>query len=345
MHQNAALSAPHSPEVAGAPASRWQRLRRRTYQLLERASSGDRASLYIDIGLILLISLSVAAVVLESVESIFTRFQTQFYWFEIFTVVVFSAEYLLRVWSSVEAPSAGEQKAVGSRYPRLRYMVTPSAIIDLLAILPFYLLAAGLVGGGDMRFLRAVRLLRVFKLTRYSAAFDTLIKAFSENARSFIAALSILLIVMLLAATGMYFFEREAQPEAFASIPAAMWWAFATLTTVGFGDVTPITAGGKVFGAMITVVGVGMVALPTGILASAYTEQLRVRAEEYREKSKDAWDDGVITAAEADELERLRASLGLGRNTASQILNSERVNNALTAEQNHVCPRCGRAAE
>lgn len=344
MFQTPAVPAPHASPAAGAHFTRWQRARHRAYELLERASSGDRGSFYVDAALIFLISLSVLAVILESVESMYAAYRVQFYWFEVFTIVVFTTEYLLRIWCSVEAPDLSEDQS-GLRFPRLRYIVSPSAIIDLLAILPFYLLMAGLLGGGDMRLLRAVRLLRVLKLTRYSAAFDTLTKAFSENAKSFVAALFILVIVMLLAATGMYFFEREAQPEEFSSIPAAMWWAFATLTTVGYGDVTPVTIGGKVFGAMITVVGVGMVALPTGILASAYTEQLRVRSDEYRAQSKRAWQDGIIDADEANDLEQLRKNLGLGRNTASQILNSEMVMAALKSEEEHACPQCGRAAE
>jgi len=175
-------------------------------------------------------------------------------------------------------------------------------------------------------------------VTRYSAAFTSLSRAFTENARAFVAALTLLVIVMLIAATGMYYFERDAQPEAFASIPAAMWWALATLTTVGYGDVTPVTAGGKVFGAMVTVVGVGMVALPTGILASAYTEQLRLRADAYRRRSESAWEDGVLTDDERAELERFRESLGLGRHTASTILDAEAVRASLKGGG---CPHCG----
>ncbi|MGB5344866.1 MAG: ion transporter [Woeseia sp.] len=344
MHQISAVSASHAKGAAGAHVSRWRRARQRTYELLERAGSGDRGSLFVDIGLILLIICSVLAVILESVVDLHTQYRTQFYWFEVFTIAVFTCEYALRIWCSVEAQDLAISKGA-PRYPRLRYLVSPAAIIDMLSILPFYLLAFGLFGGGDMRFLRAIRLLRIFKLTRYSAAFDMLIKAFSENAKSFVAAISILVIVMLLAATGMYFFEREAQPDEFSSIPAAMWWAFATLTTVGYGDVTPITVGGKIFGALMTVVGVGMVALPTGILASAYTEQLRLRSDEYRAVSKRAWEDGVIDEQEATELERVRESLGLGRNSASQILNSEMVLAALKKEHEHACPHCGRASE
>ena len=337
-------SPPLAAQAAQAPAaagglSRWRRLRVLAHRLLEPAGRGDRASRIVDAVLVTLISLSVLAIVLESVEGLNRRYREAFRLFELFTIAVFSVEYLLRAWAAVEAQGGGP-----AWRRRLRYLASPTALIDLLAILPFYLVAAGLAGPGDMRFLRAVRLLRVLKLTRYSAAFDTLRRAFSDNARSFVAALSVLLIVMLLAATGMYYFEREAQPEAFASIPAAMWWAFATLTTVGYGDVTPVTAGGKVFGAAITVVGVGMVALPTGILASAFTEQLRLRADAFRRRSESAWEDGVLTPDEAGELEELRRSLNLGSLTASQILDAEQVR-ALLRRQEDCCPHCGRPTD
>lgn len=330
-----ALSATAAANTSDASVSRWQAGRRRTRALLDPAADGDRASLAVDILLVTLISLSVVAIILESVDALNRRYADWFRAFEILTVAVFSVEYLLRLWSSVESDGQG-----GALRKRLRYVVSLPAVIDLVAVLPFYLMAFGVAGTTDMRFLRAVRLLRVLKLTRYSAAFTTLSRAFTENARSFVAALSLLLIVMLIAATGMYFFERQAQPQAFGSIPAAMWWAFATLTTVGYGDVTPVTVGGKVFGAVITVVGVGMVALPTGILASAYTEQLRVRSDAYRQRSEAAWEDGVLSTEEARDLEALRESLGLGAHTASQILDAERVRAALKGGD--ACPHCGR---
>jgi voltage-gated potassium channel len=289
--------------------------------------------------LVTLISLSVLAIILESIDSLYRQYETLFHLFEVLTVAVFSLEYVLRFWCSVECPDANRS---GPFAGRLWHMLTPAAIIDLLAVLPFYLALGGLVSPADMRFLRAARLLRVLKLTRYSAAFDTLIQAVRENLRSFAAAFFVLVVVILLAATGMYYFEREAQPEAFASIPASMWWAFSTLTTVGYGDVTPVTAAGKVFGALITVVGVGMVALPTGILASAYTAQLNMRAEEYRRESDRAWADGVVTADEQAKLEVLRETLGLGEETAREILRSVGQQAALQATRREgSCPHCG----
>ena len=312
-------------------------LRRRVFEVLERAEKGDHLSLVIDLFLISLIVLSTAAIVLESVGSLFDSYKTAFLLFEVFTVGLFTLEYVMRIWCCVESAPAGSNRLVF----RLQYMLSAAALIDLLAILPFYLMLGGFVVRADMRFLRMFRLLRVFKLTRYSAAFDILGQALKENARSLAAAFFILLMVMLIAATGMYYFEHEAQPEAFSSIPASMWWAFATLTTVGYGDVTPITTGGKVFGALITVLGLGMVALPTGILASAYTEQLRRRSERYRRKADHALQDGILSDYELHELEELRQSLGLDRNIAREILGYEK-GSVDSGDSGTACPHCGR---
>lgn len=315
-------------------------LRARLFQLLDTARERDyRLSKIVDAGLITLISLSVVAVVLESIRSLEVRYSAYFYWFEAVTVAVFSIEYLLRVWTSVES-NAARQAGHSAWLTRLRFMGSFHAIIDLLAILPFYLLSFGLLGGLDMRFLRAVRLLRILKLTRYSAALNILVSTFTENGRSLSAAFFILLMIMLLAASGMYFFERNAQPVAFSSIPAAMWWAFATLTTVGYGDVTPVTVGGKVFGALITVVGLGMVALPTGILASGFAQQIKARSDEYQSVAEQAWEDGILTDEEMNHLERLRVDLGLGKHTASQILDSGKVQRSLEQQSGERCPHC-----
>ncbi len=316
-------------------------LRRRIYQILELATKGDSASKVLDIFLISLIVLSVIAIVLESVQSINEKYYTLFYYFEIFAVSIFSLEYILRVWACVENP---KWRRVTSNKLKLRskYIFSFEALVDLFAVLPFYLVLFGLSGNIDLRFLRSFRLLRIFKLTRYSGAFDVLFTAFKENASAFGAAFFVLLIVMLLAATGMYYFEHKVQPVAFGSILASMWWAFATLTTVGYGDVTPITAGGKVFGALITVLGVGMVALPTAILASAFSEQLRIRSSKYEYLADQAYEDGILTEDEKIGLEKKREELGLSKDTADLILiNEHKKLNKSSEENKEYCPHCG----
>jgi voltage-gated potassium channel len=312
--------------------------RRTVFRVLETAQDNDGASRIIDICLIALISLSVVAVILESVASIEVRYGDALALFESVTIAAFSVEYLLRIWSAVEVNPAALQRPVGAR---LRYALSFHAVIDLLAILPFYLLFFSTFGGVDMRFLRAIRLLRVLKLSRYSAALNMLFMTFRENGKALSAAFLILITVMLLAASGMYYFERQSQPTDFGSIPAAMWWAFATLTTVGYGDVTPITVGGKIFGALITVVGIGMVALPTSILATGYSRQLKQSTSVYRTKADAALDDGVLSETEKRDLESLRIDLGLSKNTASQILDAGWVRHTLKQSVGgRTCPQC-----
>lgn len=323
------------PELDTASAGKT--IRRRVYEVLERAEAGDRASIAVDVFLISLIVLSAMAIVLESISAIYAVYQTEFFWFESFAVGVFTLEYALRLWSSVEG---GAEDAEPWRC-RLRYLFSGAAFVDLVAIVPFYLMLIG-AGGIDMRFLRMFRLLRVLKLTRYSAALNILLQALRENGRSLAAAFFILLMVMLVAATGMYYFEHDAQPEAFSSIPASMWWAFATLTTVGYGDITPITVGGRVFGALITVLGLGMVALPTGILASAYTEQLRRRSERYRRSADLALEDGVLSEQEIAELDDLRKDLGLDKEVAAEILSWKKAHQSSESGIS-CCPHCGEA--
>lgn len=315
-------------------------MRQFVFRILETAKENDSVSRSVDLALITLIAASVIAIILESVPSIEARFRAELYWFEVFTVAVFSVEYLLRVWSAVEMD---ERQSMHPVYARIHYVFSFHAIVDLLAILPFYLLTFGAFGTVDMRFLRAFRLLRVLKLTRYSAALNMLVVTMTENGRALLASFLILVTVMLLAASGMYYFERFAQPVAFGSIPSAMWWAFSTLTTVGYGDVTPITNGGKVFGALITVVGIGMVALPTSILASGYSQQLKIRERKYQHRADEAWDDGVLDDDEIRDLEELRIDLGLGRHTASQILDERMVSAALKEFADAgCCPNCGK---
>ncbi len=315
-------------------------LRRSVFLALEAADGDHGLSRIVDVSIIVLICASVIAVILESIEVLEIRYSALFYWFEVFTVATFSVEYFCRVWSSVETEPTLE-RPMSPFVTRMRFMLSFHAIVDFIAILPFYLLTFGLLGGFDMRFLRAVRLLRVLKLTRYSAALNMLFATIAENGRSLAASFFILMTVMLLASSGIYYFERQSQPVDFGSIPAAMWWAFATLTTVGYGDVTPVTVGGKIFGALVTVVGVGMVALPTGILASGFAQQLRIRSEAYQKKADEALDDGILTDTEISELDELRRELGLGKHTASQIMDVKKVQLALKNGPAKYCSHCG----
>lgn len=311
-------------------------LRRRLFQILEAPEHDSRIGRALESSLVLLIMLNLAAVILESVPELRQNWHPQFHYFEIFSIIIFSIEYGLRVWCSVDNP---RYDAHGPLRARLRYLVTPLAIVDLLAVLPFYL---SLLIGLDLRFLRALRLLRVFKLTRYFSAMGVLLDVLREEARAFGAALFVLMVILILASSGIYLFEHVAQPEAFGSIPAAMWWAVATLTTVGYGDVTPMTAGGKVFGACITIIGIGMVALPAGILASGFSDHLHARKRRFQQEVERALSDGIISDEEHQQLEHRRESLSLSRREADSI-REQSVKNHHAGHP--LCPCCKRPIE
>jgi len=305
--------------------------RKRAHELVELSNPGDRGSKVFDVFIIALIGLNVLAVVLGSVKSIYTAYQAFFIWFEVFSVAVFTAEYLLRMWACVEE---GSGRFVHPVKGRLRFAFTPMALIDLAAILPFYL---SMLISLDLRFLRALRLVRILKLTRYSTAINLLLNVFKEESPSFGAALFILAIILVFASTGIYLFEHKMQPETFSSIPSAIWWAGATLTTVGYGDVIPITTGGKIFGIGVMIVGIGMVALPAGILASAFSQRLHQRHEDYKELVDDLLDDGEVSLEERVVLENMRVHLGLSKEDAQKIL--LRVASK-EFKRKDVCPHC-----
>ena len=187
-------------------------------------------------------------------------------------------------------------------------MITWPAIIDLLAVLSGIL---PMIFNVDLRILRALRMLRLLKFSRYFKVMNLLLGVLREEKQSFLAAMFLLTIAMLIASTGIYIFEKDAQPEKFGSMPAAMWWAVATLTTVGYGDVTPITSMGKLFGAIVTIIGIGTVALPSGILASGFSDQLKRRQNTYKDELSKALQDGVITNLEINKLSKIAEDMNL----------------------------------
>ena len=250
-------------------------IRNRIYQIIEKASPDDKASRAFDIFIMLLIALNIIAVILETVRPLSRQFPFVFKYFEIFSVIVFSLEYLLRIWTCV-INNRFKRPVIG----RLKYMVTPLVIIDLLAILPFYI---PMLIPIDLRFLRALRLirfLRLFKLGRYSKAMQLLGQAYRERKEELLITFFVIGVLLIISSSIMYYFENAAQPEAFASIPAAMWWGVATLTTVGYGDVYPVTIIGKFLGAIIAILGIGVFALPTGIFASGIVEVIQSKDKE-----------------------------------------------------------------
>jgi voltage-gated potassium channel len=247
---------------------------------------------------------------------------------------VFTVEYLLRAWSVIEQSEADLERPWRAR---IRYLVTPLALADLLAILPFYL---GSWIGLDLRVLRVLRLLRVLKLTRYSTSIGLLLDALHAEGRAITAAVFVLSLLLLLASSFAYLAEHAAQPEAFGTIPDALWWAVVTMTTVGYGDVVPVTPVGKLLGGVIGVIGIGMVALPAGLLASGFSEQLHERERLFRIEVERRMQDGRLTRRDREHLEEVRRQYGLRSADAHSIM-YELINRPWGEDQIHTCPKCG----
>ena len=192
---------------------------------------------------------------------------------------------------------------------RLKYFISFPALIDLIAILPSILVM--FFPTVDLRFIRALRIFRLLKFTRYSNSINSLLSIIWHQRKSFGAAFFILFIMLVIASSGMYLVEKEAQPEKFGSIPQAMWWSIVTLTTVGYGDAYPITTLGKIFGSVIIILGIGTVALPSGILASAFTEHTRRSQNQYKQELENALKDNKIDKSERNQLNKLAEKLNL----------------------------------
>ena len=243
--------------------------RRHIFELLELSGNRQGLAVLAQLLLVGLILLNVVAVIVESYAPVAHVVAAELQWFKIVSIGIFTLEIASRLWLCTDDPHGHyRQPVIG----RLRYLVTAQTLIDIAAVVPFYL---GLAL--DLRFLRAFRLMRALRLTVYGAAVESLAAVFYNERRSLFGALVVMMLLLIVASSLVYFVERAAQPVAFASIPHAMWWGLATLTTVGYGDVTPITSLGRLFGGIVTILGVGMFALPAGILASGYARELRRR--------------------------------------------------------------------
>ncbi len=306
--------------------------RKWVYHVLEGEQNTHLAK-WVNLGLMIFIALNVLAVIFESEAELHATYRDQFYRFEVFSVLVFTLEYLIRVWICVESPNRHYRHPV---WGRLRYMLSPMALIDLLVILPFYL--NFLIGIQDLRILRTLRLLRVLKLTRYSQSMDLLLQVLRQEAEHMLSALIMLFILVLLAATGIYLVEGHQQPDAFGSIPRALWWATVTLTTVGYGDVVPHTQYGKIFSGLITITGIAVAALPAAILASGIINELERRREFFKAELQKALEDGVLDFSELRHLEKIRAKTGISRSDARLLIEIER--REARQQTRLICPVC-----
>jgi voltage-gated potassium channel len=257
--------------TSGQNDSSKRSLRHRVHGVLEAGRSSGNLGLAFEIFLIVLIVANALAVCLDSVPELGAAYRRPFQIFEYASVAIFTVEYALRVWTAPEDPRYAE-RPLGDR---LRYMVQPYMLIDLVAIAPAYV--ALFVPFADLRILRLFRLFRLLKIARYSPAVTTLIHVLSLERRAFFGTLLLLLCMMSICAEGMYIIEGHVQPQVFGTLPNCLYWAVITLTTVGYGDATPITAAGRIVAGITAIMGLGLFALPVGIIASAFVTEIHRR--------------------------------------------------------------------
>ncbi|ABG59892.1 ion transporter [Cytophaga hutchinsonii] len=248
-------------------------IKKTVFSILEKdpkTSEFGWIAMIVNFSIVALVFSNIFAVIIQTEKSIATKYDTFFSLLETVSVVFFTIEYLLRVWISNL-----HKRFSHVVWGRFKYTLTPIAIVDLLAILPFYL---NLLFPIDFRFitiLRFFRLLRIFKLRRYSQALNTLWKVIVDKKEELVITFVTILGLLIVSASLMYYIERTSQPELFSSIPATMWWSVSTLTTVGYGDIVPITSFGKLLSACIAMLGIAMFALPAALLSSGFTEQIK----------------------------------------------------------------------
>ena len=231
----------------------------------------------------ILICLNVIAVISGSVDELQIRYNKLFTYFEYFSIAIFTIEYLLRLWT---APYKFPPPKKPPIFPYLCYIFSFMGIIDLCAILPFYLPFIVNVDLRVLRILRLFRLLRVLKLTRYNNSLKVIKKVLHEEREKLYITIFFMLIMILLASSIMYFAENAAQPDKFPNIPATLWWAVATLTTVGYGDVYPVTVLGKLLGGIISITGIGLIAMPSGIISMGLIKEVEEGKKKERKRRK-----------------------------------------------------------
>lgn len=246
----------------------YKAIKLRVNNTIRTDGDNDTAGNIFDFVIILLIIANVIVVIAETF-SLPEVAQRIFRYIEIASIIVFTIEYILRIWTADYIYSD-----VSPAKARLKYALSFMAVIDLLAILPFYLPFVIKIDLRVLRMLRIIRLLRVFKVNRYTDALSTIGSVFVRKKSQLLSSIAVVVLLMVIAAVLMYNVENVAQPDAFSNAFDALWWAVSTLTTVGYGDIYPVTALGKLFSGVIALLGIGLVAVPTGIISAGFVELL-----------------------------------------------------------------------
>jgi voltage-gated potassium channel len=250
-------------------------VRRRLATIFEDEEPRGLVTRLFNSALAFLIVVNVSCVILESVEPIRKHFALTFELFEHAATAIFAAEYVLRVWACVDFHDPSYRNPL---WGRLHYMRSFFALVDMVAVIPAVI---GFFGAADLRVLRLLRLLRMLKLVRHSTTFGLLFAVLREERQSIAALLFVLLLTVTISASLMYMIENEVQPEVFSSIPVAMWWGIETLTTVGYGDIVPTTVAGRIIGGIVSIVGIGTLALFSGLITVGFLDQLKIYREHH----------------------------------------------------------------
>jgi voltage-gated potassium channel len=292
--------------------------RAKLYALLEPTGHSGRLHFYVDNFIVFWIALSIICVVLETVDSIHQLFAVQFHWIDVIAFSVFTLEYLARVYCAPENPEFKKRWSA-----RLAYASSGQAVIDLLTILPF-LLEHFLPYPMDLRFLRVFRLMRMLKLTRYTSATETLFKVMAREWPVIFASVFVMLLLVVLTASMGYMFEHEAQPDKFENIPQSIYWAVITLASVGYGDISPVTPMGRALTVILALVGIGIFAIPAGLLASAFTDQLRIDRESFKHSILRAFEDGELSPKERESIIAEAERLHLAKEEYERLIEEAR---------------------
>ncbi len=292
--------------------STYQRVKRRTFEIMEGEVT-DKYSHFVEIFIALLVVANVIGIILESVPEIHEAYLQEFHIFDVFSVAVFTVEFILRVWSySEKYIHSGGTAWQG----RKAYLFSFYGIIDFVSTVPFYLQL--LFPGADLRVLRMFRLLRIFKLSRYNSAFEDMVAAVKAEKDSFSSAVFLLFISCLLFSSLIYIIEGHDQPEVFPSIPAAMHWFVITIIS-GWGNVDPVTFLGSILVVLTQVLSIALAAILTGVVASAYTAQVERREAVYEMEVRAILADGVVTEEEQARLHQMQAKFGMSDDQVASI--------------------------
>jgi voltage-gated potassium channel len=289
------------------------RIQRRVYEVLDGAVM-DRTSKIVEIFIASLVVANVVAIILESVQSLHDAYEPFFHVFDTFSVVVFSLEYVLRVWSYGRKYLGSEPGLAWKG--RKEYLFSVFGLVDFFSTVPFYLQL--IMPGADLRVLRMFRLLRIFKLSRYNSAMEDMFEAIKSERDSFSSALFLLLISCLLFSSLIYIIEGHDQPEVFPSIPAAMHWFVLTIIS-GWGNVDPVTYFGVALVVVTQILAIALAAILTGVVATAYTAQVQRRESLYEMEVREVLSDGVVTEEEKKKLQNLQAKFGMSNEQVEAI--------------------------